>query len=113
MSKVAVPTPMLPESKVNIEDEKLSVLNPAIFVNTLLTEVLPLPTVEIPIDVFKRSLSSKLATWYTQSKKDVVAPTFRLVSVDPLVSRVPNALSIWSAQPEPGETLRPIESSSL
>ena len=43
----------------------------------------------------------------------MVAPTFRLVSVDPLVSRVPNALLIWSAQLDPGETLRPIESSSL
>ena len=81
--------------------------------NTLLTLVVPLPTVAIPIDVFKRSLSSKLATWYTQSKKDVVAPTFTVVSVDPLVSRVPNALFIWNVQFEPGEALRPIVSSSL
>ena len=53
---------MLPESKVNNEDEKLTVLNPATLVNTLLIVVVPLPTVAIPIDVFGRSLSSKLST---------------------------------------------------
>ena len=62
MSKVAVPTPMLAESKVNIEDEKLSVLNPATLVNTLLTLVVPLPTVAIPIDVFKTVTTSVLST---------------------------------------------------
>ena len=42
----------------------------------------------------------------------MVAPTITEVSVAPLVSRVPNALFVWSAQPEPGETLRLTESSS-
>ena len=44
---------MLPESKVNNVDEKLTVLNPATLVNTLLTLVVPLPTVAIPMDVFE------------------------------------------------------------
>jgi hypothetical protein len=75
--------------------------------------VVPLPTVAIPIDVFKTVTTSVLSTWYTLSKKEVVAPTTTEASVAPLVSRVPNALFIWSAQPEPGETLRLTESSSL
>ena len=62
MSKVAVPTPMLPESKVNIVDEKLSVLNPEILVKTLLTLVVPLPTVAIPMDVFETVTTSVLST---------------------------------------------------
>ena len=62
MSKVAVPTPMLAESKVNNEDEKLSVLNPATLVKTLLILVVPLPTVAIPMDVFETVTTSVLYT---------------------------------------------------
>ena len=81
---------------------------------TLLTLVVPLPTVAIPIDVLETVTISVLSTWYTLSKKDVVAPTTTEVSVAPLVSRVSKCfIYLEEHNLEPGETLRLTESSSL